>query len=125
MRSLHSSPAMTFFVSSNSRKAERPVLIDEHVLFLLVQGAEQLADGLAVRLTASSKIEIRSSRCSSNEKLSSVDLLIGVVVFPQRAREHQQLLVATDAILVVVPIGSATDLAIHSSSLSSALSSGW
>src|SRR5258706_7224617 len=99
-------------------------LIDEHVLFLLVQGAQELADGLGGALDRLLQNGNPLQQMLVEREALLGRLLIGVVVLTQRAREHQQLLVATDAILVVVPVGRATDLAIHSSSLSSVLSSG-
>ena len=58
---------------------------------------------------------MRSSRCSSNEKLSSDPslVLLLVVLAAGCPTDDQQLLVAADAVLAVVPVGGATDLAVH------------
>ena len=39
---------------------------DEQVLLVLAQGSKSVLTASAVRLTTSSRVEIRSSRCSSN-----------------------------------------------------------
>src|SRR5215218_9615174 len=62
---------MYFFCSSSSRRAERPVWLTRVFFSCLWRAPRSWRTVSAVRLTASSRIEIRSSRCSSNEKLSS------------------------------------------------------
>src|ERR1700712_4857557 len=62
---------MYFFCSSSSRRAERPVWLTRVFFSCLWRAPRSWRTVSAVRLTASSRMEIRSSRCSSNEKLSS------------------------------------------------------
>ena len=91
-------------------------LVDEDVLLLLVQGAEELADGLGGALDRLLEDRDPLEQVLVEGEALLAALLVGLLLLAQGAREHQQLLVAADAEFVVVPVRSATDLAVHPSS---------
>ena len=88
-------------------------LVDEDVLLLLVQGAEELADGLGRALDRLLQDRDPLEQVLVEGEALLAALLVGLLLLAQGAREHQELLVAADAELVIVPVGCSTDLAVH------------
>src|SRR5205085_9941041 len=107
-------PADVLLLLQQLAKGRDAGLVDQDVLFLLVQGAEELADRLGRPLDGLLQDRDPLQKVLVEGEALLRALLVALLLLAQGAREDQQLLVAANAELVIVPVRSPTDLAVHS-----------
>src|SRR6185436_15707995 len=106
-------PADEVFLLQKLAQGGEAGLVDEDVLLLLVEGSEELAHGLRRPLHGLLEDGDPLEEMLVEREALLGRFLVGLLVVAQRSRQDQELLVATHAVFLVVPVLSATDLAVH------------